>query len=127
MTKERHTNQQKLEIMKTENQYCLKDLQSPKRPYGNIIGKLFEYVEFHEPCSYTELNKYYQYISKGKNILEDWDPVRDRGGSFSHHFQSMRNKSRRNYSGKVEYLVKQNTGGKYLRSIQFVNPYSSIR
>tara|TARA_R110001583_G_scaffold24369_1_gene88980 strand:- start:5072 stop:5380 length:309 start_codon:yes stop_codon:yes gene_type:complete len=78
--------------------------------YGLITQKLFEYVKLNQPCSYTELNKYYQFVCTGRNTLEDWDPVKDRGGSFSHHFVNMRNKSKRNYSGKIEYLIKDSDG-----------------
>ena len=85
--------------------------KDPEGQYGNVIKQLFEYVKLNEPCSYTDMNKFYQMKIKGKT---SYDPVKDRGGSFSHHLISMRNKSKRNYSGKVEYLIKA-TGhkGKY--------------
>ena len=86
-----------------------------KRPYGNIIAKLFEYVKLNEPCSYTDMNKFYQMEIKGKTT---YNPVKDRGGSFAHLFVSMRNKSRRNYSGKVEYLIKED-GGRYIRLVHW--------
>ena len=95
--------------MKTKNQY------GPEGPYGNVIKQLFEYVKETEPCSYTDMNKFYQMDIKGKTT---YDPVKDRGGSFSHHLQSMRNKSKRNYSGKVEYLIKED-GGKYIRLVHW--------
>ena len=49
---------------------------------------------------------------KGKKT---YDPVKDRGGSFSHHLVSMRKMSKRNYSGRVEYIKKELGGnrGKY--------------
>ena len=76
--------------------------------YGEITGKLLEYAKANEPVSYTELNKFYQMEIHGK---DSYEPVRDRGGSFVHHMRSMKNKIRRQYSGKVEYLLKDRSAG----------------
>ena len=75
-----------------------------KTKYGDVTKELFKFVIENEPVSYTEINKFYQMEIVGKKT---YDPVKDRGGSFSHHLVSMRNKSKRNYSGVVEYLVKR--------------------
>jgi len=86
-----------------------------KTQYGNVTKQLFEFVKENEPVSYTDMNKFYQMEIKGKAT---YDSVKDRGGSFAHHFVSMRNKSRRNYSGKVEYVIKED-GGKYIRLVHW--------
>ena len=87
-------------------------MKTNKTKYGYIIKQLFEFVKKNEPVSYTEMNKFYQMNIKGKKT---YDSVNDRGGSFPHHLVSMKNKSRRNYSGRVEYLIKERGGnhGKY--------------
>ena len=83
-----------------------------KTKYGNIIKQLFEFVKKNEPVSWTEMNKFYLLNIKGQKT---YDPIWDRGGSFCHHLVSMKNKSRRNYSGKIEYIKKELGGnrGKY--------------
>jgi hypothetical protein len=75
-----------------------------KKQYGDVTKQLFKFVMENEPVSYTEINKFYQMKIQGKKT---YDPVKDRGGSFSHHLVNMKKKSKRNYSGVVEYLVKK--------------------
>ena len=79
-----------------------------KEKYGEITRMLLEYAKENEPVSYTELNKFYQMEIHGK---DSYEPVSDRGGSFVHHMRSMKNKRRRPYSGKVEYLLKDRAAG----------------
>jgi hypothetical protein len=79
-------------------------MKTNKTKYGTVTKQLFEFVKENEPVSYTEMNKFYQMKIVGKKT---YDPVKDRGGSFSHHLVSMRNKSKRNYSGMIEYLYKR--------------------
>jgi len=86
-------------------------MKTNKTKYGDIIKQLFEFVKENEPVSYTDMNAFYQMEIKGKAT---YDSVNDRGGSFPHHLVSMKNKSRRNYSGRVEYLIKERgVRGKY--------------
>jgi len=87
-------------------------MKTNKTKYGDVTKQLFEFVKENEPVSYTEMNKFYQMKIVGKKT---YDPVNDRGGSFCHHLVSMKNKSRRNYSGRVEYIKKKLGGnrGKY--------------
>lgn len=76
--------------------------------YGDVTKQLFEFVKRNGPTTYTELNKFYQMEIKGKS---SYDPVQDRGGSFSHHLRSMVQRSKRHYSGNVEFLAKASHPG----------------
>ena len=75
--------------------------RTPK--HGSITEMILQHVKVNGPCSYTELNKLYQCGIHGRPA---YDAVADRGGSFSHHRNSLVQPLRRNYSGKIEYLVK---------------------
>ena len=80
-----------------------------KTKYGDVIGQLFEFAKENRPCSYTELNKFYQMKIRGKS---SYDPVADRGGSFAHHMKSMRVPAKRHYSGNIEFLWKDTEKGR---------------
>ena len=72
--------------------------------HGEITTSILDFVENMGTATYTDMNKYYIYLQTGRNTLEDYDPVQDRGGSFSHHFQQLRSIRRRMFDGKTRWL-----------------------
>ena len=72
--------------------------------HGEITTSILDFVENMGTATYTDMNKYYIYLQTGRNTLEDYDPVQDRGGSFSHHFQQLRTIRTRMFDGKTRWL-----------------------
>ena len=72
--------------------------------HGEITTSILDFVENMGTATYTDMNKYYIYLQTGRNTLEDYDPVADRGGSFSHHFQQLRTIRTRMFDGKTRWL-----------------------
>ena len=71
---------------------------------GEITTSILDFVANMGTATYTDMNKYYIFLQTGRNTLEDYDPVADRGGSFSHHFQQLRSIRRRMFDGKTRWL-----------------------
>ena len=72
--------------------------------HGEITTSILDFVENMGTATYTDMNKYYIFLQTGRNTLEDYDPVHDRGGSFSHHFQQLRTIRTRVFDGKTRWL-----------------------
>ena len=50
--------------------------------HGEITTSILDFVENMGTATYTDMNKYYIYLQTGRNTLEDYDPVQDRGVVF---------------------------------------------
>lgn len=72
--------------------------------HGEITTSILDFVENMETATWTDMNKYYIHLQTGRNTLEDYDPVQDRGGSFPHHFQQLRTPRKRLFDGKTRWL-----------------------
>ena len=72
---------------------------SPRWSYGEITQYMLCFVKENPGCTYTDMNKFYLCFIGG---LENYDPVRDRGGSFPHHYQSLVSMKKRRFSKEVE-------------------------
>ena len=73
--------------------------------HGEITTSILDFVENMGTATYTDMNKYYIFLQTGRNTLEEYDPVEDRGGSFPHHFQQLRTTRKRMFDGKTRWLV----------------------
>lgn len=76
--------------------------EPPYSGHGSIIGNLFEFCKFKNGATYTEMNMFYL----GKTP-ETYNSHNDRGGSFVHHLESMRENRKRRYNGKYVYVEKR--------------------
>jgi hypothetical protein len=70
--------------------------------HGAITESLMRFAQEMNGVTYTELNMFYY-----QKTYETYDSVRDRGGSLTKHLASLRNYSRRVYSGIEKYMFKQ--------------------
>jgi hypothetical protein len=59
-----------------------------KQPYGTITKQIYQFMKLRHDASFTEIKTYYDVDIRGnKTILN--------GGSFIHHYQSLRNPSKK--------------------------------
>jgi hypothetical protein len=70
-----------------------------KQPYGHITKQIYQFMKLRHDASFTEIKTYYDVDIRGnKTILN--------GGSFIHHYQSLRNPSKK----RGWYLAKKVNG-----------------
>jgi len=70
-----------------------------KQPYGTITKQIYQFMKLRHDASFTEIKTYYDVDIRGnKTILN--------GGSFIHHYQSLRNPSKK----RGWYLAKKVNG-----------------
>jgi hypothetical protein len=74
---------------------------------GEITASILDFVEFLGEATFTEMNKFYLKDIQG---YKEYDPVRNRGGSFCHHLTSLKEPRKRMFDGRYRYLVKQSNG-----------------
>ena len=65
---------------------------------GEITQLLLMFVKENPNCTYTDMNKFYVCFINGQMM---YDPVRDRGGSFSKHLTSLTSMKTRRFSEDV--------------------------
>ena len=65
---------------------------------GEITQLLLMFVKENPNCTYTDMNKFYVCFINGQMM---YDPVRDRGGSFSKHLASLTSMKTRRFSEDV--------------------------
>jgi len=59
---------------------------SPRWSHGELTQYMLHFVKENPGCTYTDMNKFYLCFIGG---LTSYDSVRDRGGSFPHHYKSL--------------------------------------
>ena len=74
---------------------------------GEITTSILDFVQFLGEATFTEMNKFYHEDIHG---YMNYDPVRNRGGSFCHHLTNLKKPCKRVFDGKYRYLVKQSNG-----------------
>ena len=75
--------------------------------YGEITNSILDYVEYLGEASFTDMNKFYH---QNTQFSSNYDPIKNRGGSFCHHLVSLRQPRRRAFDGRSRWLVKQLNG-----------------
>ena len=75
-----------------------------------ITQHMLDYVKQCGPVSYTELNMEYYFLQGGR----DYDPVKDRGGSYPHHHASLRSQRVRRGDNTQWQWIDMNDDGKYI-------------
>jgi hypothetical protein len=77
--------------------------------HGSVTRSLLDFVKMApDGRTYTELNMFYQ----GKTT-ETYDSYNDRGGSYIHHHNQLKEPRKRISSGIVEYIWKSQNGKYY--------------
>jgi len=76
-----------------------RDDGSPRWSYGEMTQYMLHFVKENPGCTYTDMNKFYLCCIGG---LTSYDSVRDRGGSFPHHYQSLVSMKKRRFAEDVE-------------------------
>ena len=75
--------------------------------YGEITKLILDYVEYLGEATFTEMNKFYH---QNTRFSSNYDPIKNRGGSFCHHLVSLKEPRKRMFDGRYRYLVKQSNG-----------------
>jgi hypothetical protein len=70
-----------------------------KQPYGYITKQIFQFMKLRHDASFTEIKTYYDVDIRGNKTIIN-------GGSFIHHYQSLRNPSKK----RGWYLTKKVNG-----------------
>ena len=65
---------------------------------GEITQLILQFVKENPNCTYTDMNKFYICFINGQT---SYDPIRDRGGSFSKHLASLTSMKVRRFSEDV--------------------------
>ena len=82
------------------------------RQSGAVTRHMLDYVRDNGPVSYTDLNMEYYFYQGGR----DYDPVRDRGGSYSHHHGQLQTRKSRRIKASplvVSEWIEKTRDGKY--------------
>jgi hypothetical protein len=97
----------KFQRKQMKRKYQNKSYQLQPGDWGYIAQELLDYVERNMKVSFTQLKAYYDIVLRGNTTLQ-------KGGSFTHHLQSLSRliNARNRRCGR--YLVKHSTDGKYL-------------
>tara|TARA_R100000234_G_C4952432_1_gene157963 strand:- start:422 stop:718 length:297 start_codon:yes stop_codon:yes gene_type:complete len=74
---------------------------------GEITSSILDYVEFLGEATFTEMNRFYH---QDIHEYKEYDPVKNRGGSFCHHLKSLKEPRKRVFDGRYRWLVKKDNG-----------------